>query len=138
MNGHERGSRTEAVRDGQKGKEREERHKTCVIKAKKSSSRKLLSACKGKGAVLQGGDSHTVCFKGTPASVILVKVTVVAWHLTVVLGFVLTRVGPDCGSVQPLYRLTSCVSMLAKSHAKTCRQSQHNKPQSRNAIQEEL
>lgn len=26
---------------------------------------------------------------------------------------VLTRVGPDCGSVQSLYRLTSCVSMAA-------------------------
>lgn len=32
------------------------------------------------------------------------------------LTVVLTRVGPDCGSVQALYRLTSCVLHVGKNH----------------------
>lgn len=52
--------------------------------------------------------------------------------LTVVLGCVLTRVGPDCGSVQPLYRLTPCVSTckdmpLVTAETQTLKQQSHSK-----------
>lgn len=88
---------------------------TCVIRAENGRTRQLLEKKEEE-------HGHTECPRAS--------------HLTVVL----TRVGPDCGSVQPLYRLTSCVSMLAEI---TCRDvhvshSMVNKQQSSKAIREEL
>lgn len=54
MNGHERGSRTEAGAGGGGGqRKKEERRTTCVIKAENCGTRKLLSAWKKRGAALQ-------------------------------------------------------------------------------------
>ena len=78
-------------------REREERRTTCVIKAQNEKAASCLE--KRRRAIL--------C--------VSIFLSVRSYRC------VLTRVGPDCGRVQPLYRLTSCVSMLAKSHAETCR-----------------